>query len=152
MASIEKEINQTKSFGDIRIKAFINVVFTYNFLLKENKFLQKKFDSSIQQFNVLKIIKGKHPEPINPGKIKEVMFEKAPDLTRLIDRLVKKGLVKRWKSEDNRRQININLTEKGLELVEEMAPQVANHFMEKFSNLNDEEAEQLSNLLDKIRY
>ncbi len=151
MASIEKEINQTKNFDDIRIKAFINVVFTYNYLLKENRFLQNEFNSSIQQFNVLKIIKGKHPEPINPGKIKEVMIEKAPDLTRLIDRLVKKGLVKRWKSKENRRQININLTEKGLELVEVMTPQVSYHFMEKFSHLSNEEAEQLSNLLDKIR-
>ncbi len=151
MASIEKEINQTKNFDDVRIKAFVNVVFTYNYLLKENKFLQNKFDSSIQQFNVLKIIKGKHPEPITPGKIKEVMIEKAPDLTRLIDRLVKKGLVKRWKSEENRRQININLTEAGIELVDKMTPQVSSHFTDKFSNLTNEEAEQLSSLLDKIR-
>ncbi len=152
MTTIEKEINQTKDFYDVRIKAFVNLIFTYNHLLKENKFLQDNFGSSMQQFNVLKIIKGKHPEPINPGKIKEVMVEKAPDLTRLIDRLVKKELVKRWKSENNRRQINITLTQKGLDLLEEMSPAVENHYKEKFSQLSDEEAEQLSTLLDKIRY
>lgn len=151
MASLEEEIKQTKSFGDIRIKAFINLLFTYNYLTKENKFLQDQFGSSIQQFNVLRIIKGKHPEPINPGKIKEVMVEKAPDLTRLIDRLVNKGLVNRTKSEENRRQINITLTQAGLDLLEIMTPQVREFYMGKLSKLTDEEAEMLSKLLDKIR-
>jgi len=146
---IEEAIKQ-KKFNSSKEKAWVNLIYTYNQLSGQLEELFKRFDLTQQQYNVLRILRGKHPECTSCGAIKEVMLDKNPDLTRLCDRLLNKGLVDRFVNEDNRRQVNVGITQKGLKLLDEIEPFIkANSRIAE--NLTEEEAEQLSDLLDKLR-
>ena len=128
----------------------LNIIYTHNWLNDLQEELFKAQDLTPQQYNVLRILRGKHPNSISAGEIKEVMLDKNPDLTRLCDRLVKKELIERETNEFNRRQVLIRITKKGLELLKEMDPTVKG-MAKKNIHLSDKEAELLSDLLDKLR-
>jgi DNA-binding MarR family transcriptional regulator len=104
----------------------------------------------MQQFNVLRILRGKHPEFVPVGDVKAVMLDKNPDLTRLCDRLQEKGWIERETNACNRRQVLLRIAKPGLELLEKMEPLLQQQ-AKKMDHLSDEEAELLSDLLDKIR-
>ncbi|HYH56979.1 MAG TPA: MarR family transcriptional regulator, partial [Anseongella sp.] len=103
-----------------------------------------------QQYNVLRILRGKKGETACCAEVKEVMLDKNPDLTRLCDRLVGKGLIKREVNESNRREVGLSITKEGLGLLERIQPELekSNRFL---YNLSESEAGQLSALLDKLR-
>jgi len=147
---IEQAIKQS-SFTSNYQKMLINLMYTGNWLRDEQMKIFKQQDLLPQHFNVLRIIRGSMPAPIAPKEIKEVLIDKAGDLTRLIDKLEKKGLVKRNLCPSNRRKMDISITDKGLELLETF-----NEPMEAFTqkiqqNISDAQAAQLSNLLDVLR-
>ena len=146
---LEDAIKQ-ETFKSPQQKAALNLTYTYNWLngLQEDFF--SKYDLTPQQYNVLRILRGCFPESACAGEIKEVMLDKNPDLTRLCDRLVRKGLVERQLNENNRRQILTVITQAGLDLLAQMEPGMC-EMARYFSKLNDDEAENLSNLLDKLR-
>jgi len=146
---ISEEIKQT-TFDNVYLKAFINVIFTGNFLRHLQHKTLKPYGITIQQFNVLKILKGKHPIAMQAGEIKKVMLDKSPDLTRLINRLIKNGWVKRGKSKTSGREVAITITNSGLEFIKKVE-KVALKDVELMNNLSETEAELLSNLLDKVR-
>lgn len=147
---IENAIKQTKFENSLQ-KAMINLFFTANWFRDKQQAMFEEFDVLPQHFNILRIIKGKHPMPVCPGGIKEVMIDKSPDLTRLLDKLVKKGLVERKLCDINRRKMDITLTASGLILLEEMNAKIKRVMEEINVNITMEEAETLSNLLDKMR-
>lgn len=147
--TIEQAIRQ-KRFSSAHQKVMVNLLYTSNWLNDSFKQRLKPFDLTPQQFNVLRILKGKHPETLNAGEIKEVMIDKTPDLTRLVDRMVSKDLVSREVCAENRRQVNIGITIKGISLLEKASVEVKNH-EDTFGVLSEEEAEQLSEYLDKLR-
>ena len=101
-----------------------------------------------QHYNVLKIVKGKYPEPTTPSYILEVMLDKKRDLTRLIDKLVEKEYLVRSTNPKNKRSILISITEKGLAITRELEEMVRRDLQH---NLTEEESEIFSNLLDKMR-
>jgi len=109
----------------------------------------KSYGISEVQFNVLRILKGKHPQPLSSGDISKSLISQNTDVTRVVDRLVKKGLVNRERPEENRRMVLITLTEEGLKKVEETKG-VAKPILEKTNVWTDEEVEILNNLLDKL--
>jgi len=147
---IEKEIKQSK-FENLLQKAIINLFFTSNFIRDRILNILKDYDIQQQHYNVLRIMKGQYPNSISPGYIKEVMIDKGVDLTRLLDKLEKKGLIKRQLCLKNRRKIDINLTKEGIDLLNELKPKF-NYLYEQLSkNINENEAELLSNLMDKLR-
>jgi DNA-binding MarR family transcriptional regulator len=146
---IEEALKQPK-FGSARQKALINIMYTYSWVTGIQKDVFIKYDITPQQYNVLRILKGRYPNSICAGEIKEVMIDRSPDLTRLCDRLVKKELIERQVNEYNRRQALIKITSVGLELLKEMDPSLKN-MSKRFGNLTEEEAEKLSDLLDKFR-
>lgn len=146
---IEEAIKQ-KKFKSTYQKAIINLMYTSNWLNDKMKQAFKPFDITPQQYNVLRILKGKYPVVCTAGEIKDVMLDKTPDLTRLVDRLVTKKLVDRRTCESNRRQVDIQITETGLKLLSEMEEVVEQH-NERLNNLTDKEAELLSQILDKVR-
>ena len=145
----EDEIKQTK-FIDPNQKAHLNVMFTANWLADRSKQVLKPFGITHQQYNVLRILKGKYPTACAASDIKEVMLDKGPDLTRLIDRLLTKGFVTREVCEENRRKVDIAINEKGLALLEQINPKLESE-MQKMEQLDDEQADLLCQLLDKIR-
>ncbi len=145
----EDEIKQ-KKFATTGQKAFLNVVFTANFLQAAVRENLKPFGLTLQQYNVLRILRGRHPKCANPSEIKEVMLDKNPDLTRLCDRMVINGWISRDIDKDNRRKMMISITKDGLNLLKEMDEHM-DVAQQKMNFLTDEENLQLSDLLDKMR-
>ncbi len=145
-----REAIKTKSFESSFHKALVNLRFTYNWYNIQETKVCKQFGIQPQHYNVLRIVKGKHPEPASPGYIISVMLDKGRDLTRLVDKLVKLGFLERKTCEDNRRKVDITITPKGLQLYDELTIQV-NRFISDIKHLNEDEAAHLSDLLDQLR-
>ncbi|NMM46834.1 MarR family winged helix-turn-helix transcriptional regulator [Marinigracilibium pacificum] len=145
-----EEAIKTKGLKDNYEKVFVNIIYTSNWFKSKLKDLFKPYDITQTQYNVLRILRGKYPEPCNPGYITSVMIEKMSDVTRLIDRLIDKKLVERKVCESNRRMVEVFITQEGLELLEKLEPIVESSRMD-LKVLTTEEADQLSTLLDKLR-
>lgn len=146
---IEEEIKQGK-FGSVRQKAHLNILFTANWLVDKTKEILKPFDITHQQYNVLKILKGRFPESCAAYAIKEVMIDKGPDLTRLVDRLMVKGYVTRSECEENRRKLDITITKDGMSLTKKIEPLLEKQLKEH-DRITQKEAGELSRILDKMR-
>ena len=148
---IEKVIKQNTKFRSSHEKAAVNLIYTNSWFKDLQNALFKDHSILPQHYNVLRILKGRHPEPVSPGTIKEVMLEKNNDVTRLLDKLVTKGLAKRQLCPVNRRKMDINITDKGIKLLLELDEPMKKHLSEMKKKLTEKEAEQLSQLLDKMR-
>lgn len=146
---INESLKQLK-FEDSQTKAWVNLMFTHNQIMDHTSHVYKKFGITKQQYNVLRILKGRGKEPATCGEVKRVMLDKNPDLSRLGDRLVAKRLIHRVVNENNRREVELSITGDGINLLEQMGPEL-HHNMQIIYNLSDQEAEQLSGLLDKLR-
>lgn len=150
MPKIEKAINQEK-FKSFHHKMVVNLLYTSNWIRDQQMEIFRPKGLLPQHFNILRILKGRDPEPASAGQIKEVMLDKAPDLTRLVDKLVKMELVDRRMCPANRRQVEIFLTEKGRRMIAELNDKVAMIEKEYTKHLTSDEARQCSDLLDKLR-
>jgi DNA-binding MarR family transcriptional regulator len=145
MGNIGRDINS--KFINNKIKALINIKYTANWInSKENDFF-KQYAISPQQFNILRILRGAN-EPTKVQVIKDRMLERSPNATRLMDKLCEKQFIERLRCDHDRRVVYINISKQGLELLKTIDANIKLDFIE---NLSEEEAEQLSNLLDKIR-
>ena len=146
---IEKEIKQS-SFQSNLHKAVVNVIYTEGWISSVFRDIFKNYKITSQQYNVLRILRGRFPDSINPSEIKSVMIDKNPDLTRLCDRLLIMGLIDRFIDAENKRKVNIKINEKGLTVLKEIDPIMSEFTNQKF-HLDENEAELLSSLLDKLR-
>ena len=145
MGDIAKDINS--NFENERVKAFINILYTANWINnKQNNFF-KPFGISPQQYNVLRILRGAK-QPLMVQTIKERMVVTTPNTTRLLDKLLIKGFVNRVPCPNDRRVVHIEITEEGLSLLNDITK---NENLKHLENLTEKEAKQLSYLLDKIR-
>lgn len=146
MGNLAKDIN-TK-FENSRVKALLNIIYTANWITScQNEFF-KDFGISPQQYNILRILNGAG-EALNVQTIKDRMLERSPNATRLMDKLCAKDYIERLPSEDDRRVVKITITKQGKGLLKSIPENLDTNLLK---NLNEEEAEQLSNLLDKMRY
>ena len=148
--SIEQDIKQ-KPFKTSLEKAVVNLLYTYNWLRDNSQDIYKPFGLKMQHYNILRILKGKYPKASSPGEIKEVMLDKSPDLTRLLDKLVEKGLVDRQLCPENRRKMDVTITRQGLDLLEVLTNRQNMLFNDIATRLSENKADELSNLLDKMR-
>ena len=146
---IEEELRQ-KKFASKRQMARLNIMFTANWLVDQVEEVVKSFGITHQQYNVLRILKGKHPDCCAVCDIREVMIDKSPDLTRLIDRLMNKAYVTRRECVENRRKLDIAITDKGLALLEKIGPTLNKQFIGQ-TKITNQEANELNRILDKIR-
>lgn len=146
MGDIAKDIKS--SFPSEKVKAFINIKYTANWISsKENEFF-KPFGISPQQFNILRILRGAG-EAIKVQQIKDRMIERAPNATRLMDKLCAKDLIERIPCPADRRVVHISITDNGRKLLSKISEQIPTK--DWLGKLTEEEAELLSNLLDKVR-
>lgn len=131
-------------------KGIINLIFTTNQL--NHNFLQvvKKHGISIQQYNVLRVLRGFKNQPSSIGFIKERMLDQSSDVSRLVDRLVMRHLVQRTESATDRRQKDVMITQEGLDLLSKM-DHCEQQMDTLLQGLSQNEVEQLNFLLDKIR-
>ena len=146
---IEEEIKQT-SFRNQRIKALINLTFTSNYIEENLRKRLEPFGITLQQFNVLRILRGQYPKFVSNVLIKERMIDKMPDTSRLIDRLEIKGFVEKFPCKKDRRLVDIRISESGLALLKE-TDAMEMTFDDLLENFTEEDATQLNELLDKIR-
>lgn len=145
MGDISKDINST--FLNNKVKALLNIIYTANWINSKQNAYFKPYGISPQQFNILRILRGAG-KAIKVQTIKERMVERAPNATRLMDKLHDKLLIKRLPCPEDRRVVHIEITEKGLALLTQIDKNYKNDLLE---NISEDEALQLSNLLDKIR-
>jgi MarR family transcriptional regulator, 2-MHQ and catechol-resistance regulon repressor len=144
---LEDIIESNKLKGRKKVIANIQVRGNWFFSLFNQEL--KKFEISEVQFNVLRILKGKHPQPLSIGDINKSMISQSSDVTRIVERLVKKKLVTRERPEENRRMVLISLTEEGI-LKVEATKNILKPILEKTDVWTDDEVETLNKLLDKL--
>ena len=147
---IEEEIKSTVELS-LAKKVLLNLSFTRNDV--GDKFLEilKPYDLSSEQYNVLRILRGQKGKPANMACIQERMLARTSNTTRLVDKLLAKDLVSRKVCPENRRKMEIMITEKGLELLIELDPKVIQHENSYASKLSDSELHLLNELLEKYR-
>src|SRR5437588_11417560 len=147
--NIEEEIQST-NFEDNYHKAVVNISYTYGWLNNAFRCKFEKHNLTNQQFNVLRILRGQYPKAATINLIKERMIDKMSDASRIVDRLVQKGLVSRCTNDKDRRAVDIQISDKGLEVLSVMDNEFKTKELLK-NNLTEEEALKLSDLLDKLR-
>ena len=141
---------QSNKFEDNYHKAVINITYTYGWLSNTFRCRFEQHNLTQQQFNVLRILRGQYPNPATINMIKERMLDKMSDASRIVDRLIQKGLVSRCTNNKDRRAVDIRISEAGLEILSKMDEEFKTKDMLK-NNLTEEEAGKLSDLLDKLR-
>lgn len=141
---------QSDKFEDNYHKAVINITYTYGWLSNTFRCRFERHNLTQQQFNVLRILRGQYPNPATINMIKERMLDKMSDASRIVDRLIQKGLVSRCTNNKDRRAVDIRISEAGLEVLSKMDEEFKTKDMLK-NNLTEEEAGKLSDLLDKLR-
>lgn len=146
---IEKEIRQEK-FRSAKQKAMLNIMFTSGWINEKIKNTLAPEDITPQQYNILRILRGSSPQPLSTLQIRERMLDRMSDTSRIVDRLVVKGLVKKVVCAKDRRLVDVTITDKGQNLLKKLDSQM-NHMDDILSNLSEKETQALSNLLDKLR-
>lgn len=143
------EAIKQKSFRSEVEKAMINLSYTYSRLQVNFSTHLKEFDLTAPQFNVLRILRGQHPKPASVKLVTERMLDLSSNVSRLMDKLVAKGLVGRRVCEHDRRQVDLLITEKGLEVVAQ-STEVLNNSMDSL-NIDEQDAIACNRFLDALR-
>ena len=145
MGDISKDINS--KFDNNKVKALINILYTASWITNIQNAFFKPFGISPQQYNILRILNGAK-EPLKVQVIKERMIDRSPNATRLMDKLCAKQLIERIPCPGDRRVVHINITAKGKQLLEDISDNLNDDILK---NITENEAIQLSDLLDKLR-
>lgn len=146
---IDKDIQQAK-FRNVYQKAGINLIYTLGWVKERTRSIFEAEDITSQQFNILRILRGSYPQPLSTLQIRERMLEKMSDTSRIVDRLITKGLVKKLTCKTDRRLVDVIISDKGKKLLERLDAR-QDEIDGVLSNLTEKEAATLSDLLDKIR-
>jgi MarR family transcriptional regulator, multiple gene regulator MgrA len=146
---LEEEIKQ-KKFASAYHKLVVNVLFSGNWLREQHGEDLQRFGITMQQFNVLRILRGQAPASASIGLVKKRMLDKQSDVSRLVERLRLKGLLQRKLAKNDRRKCEINITEKGLALLAEIDHSMTCWY-DRLKGLSAREAEECSRILDKMR-
>ena len=148
---ISEEIKQVKPFRNENQKASVNLIFTGKWLFNLHNEFFKAYGLSVQQYNILKILNGQYPKSATVKTIRERMLDKMSDASRIVENLRKKEFITRELKADNRREVDVLITQKGIDLlkiIEEKDSKTLDGFLSK---LSQNEKEQLNALLDKLR-
>lgn len=149
MIQLQKEIKAPR-YESIFHEAMVNVAFTQNWCNDQVKQAVSSYDITNQQFNVLRILRGQHPDPSTINLLKSRMLDKMCDASRIVDRLVQKDLICKKTNTYDKRAVDILINEKGLALLKKMDKEM-NLSAILSANLTHQEAEQLTSLLEKAR-
>lgn len=149
MARLEEEIQQP-NFKSIYQKAFINLMFTSGWVQARQNQIFRKYDLTGPQFNILRILRGQYPTPATVNLLIERMLDKTSNASRIVDKLVSKGLVTRQPCPYDRRTVDVLITQAGLDLLQRIDEGEEN-LHSGLQNLSEDEATEFSRLLDKIR-
>jgi DNA-binding MarR family transcriptional regulator len=146
--SIDKDINQRKFRNEYQ-KGIVNIIFTYNWMTEKLKTLFERGDLTMQQFNIMRILRGSD-RPLSTLEIRERMLDKMSDTSRIVDRLVVKGLAKKVVCKSDKRLVDVTITEKGKKVLDKL-DKYEEEMDGLMSGISNAEAKTLNKLLDKIR-
>ncbi len=150
MPSIEEEIQQS-TFRSPAHRTQVNIIYTAAWINQKTTQELRPFGLSIQQFNILRILRGRNGKPATIKLLTERMLDKMSNASRLVDKLKEKGYVMRQECESDRRRVDIVITEEGLDIVGKASQAVESAMVENFRNLDDEDFDHLSTMLDRLR-
>lgn len=145
MGDIAKDINS--NFPNEHVKALINIRYTANWLENIGNEFMKPYKISIQQYNILRILRGAG-KAVTVKTVKERMIQKSPNSTRLMDKLCDKGLIERTRCDSDRRVVYVQISNKGLGILDEIDIEKMESHM---NSITEEEAKILNTILDKMR-
>ena len=146
---IEQDIQQA-TFRNPHQKAAINLIYTLSWMREKTNTIFEAEDITPQQFNILRILRGSFPQPLSTLQIRERMLEKMSDTSRIVDRLITKGLVKKLTCKNDRRLVDVIISDKGKKILERLDAR-QEEIDSVLGNLSEKDANILSDLLDKIR-
>ncbi|HKK37876.1 MAG TPA: MarR family transcriptional regulator [Cryomorphaceae bacterium] len=147
---IEEAIQQKKFKSEFE-KLVVNIIYTSRWLEYEEGKLFRKYDLTLPQYNLLRILRGQYPKAASVNLLIERMLDKSSNASRIVETLRKKGLVDRKACKADRRKVDVIINKKGLEVLEEANHDMAELHKDHQKALTTKEAEQLNNLLDKLR-
>jgi DNA-binding MarR family transcriptional regulator len=147
--SLEQDIKQERFTNEYE-KSAVNILFTASWLYNRNAARLKPHDITPEQYNVLRILRGSHPKPLMLSEVTCRMIDKNSNATRLVEKLRQKGLLKREICENNRRQVDISITDKGLDMLKTIDRE-AEAWLQSLKVINPTEAAELNRILDKLR-
>lgn len=147
--SIEKDLNQTKPFKNAHQRALVNLLYTSRHAEAPLQKFHKEQGLTLKQFNILRILKGAG-QPISTQVIRERMIDRMSDISRIVDRLVTKGVVTKIVNPADKRLVDITINEAGCKLITAVTENLE-AIGPALPNLTVEDAQQLNRLLDKIR-
>ena len=146
---IEEEIKQ-KTFKNEYHKLTVNLMYTGSWLGVKNHLHLKPFDLTVQQYNILRILRGQYPQPATVTLLIDRMLDKLSNASRLVEKLRKKGMVERCVCEKDRRAVDVKITKNGLDLLKKVE-KLDQEWEQIFYTLTKPEAQKLNELLDKLR-
>ena len=149
--SIETDIKQSTPFRTPYHRVMVNLIYTSNWIAASQMQLLKPFGLTLQQYNVLRILRGQYPNPVKVSDITERMLDKMSNASRLVDKLLAKKLVLRTECPSDRRAVDVVITEKGLALLEQLDAHQTEWAEIQRNKLTEQEATDLSQLLDRLR-
>lgn len=146
--SLEKDINQPKFRNEFQ-KASINIIFTFNWMAEKTKAIFEREGLTSQQFNILRILRGAGA-PLSTLQIRQRMLDKMSDTSRIVDRLIIKGLVKKAVSKTDKRLVDVSITDKGKKVLAKL-DKCEDQMDAVIKTISEAEAKTLNNILDKMR-
>jgi DNA-binding MarR family transcriptional regulator len=147
---IEKQLN-TDGFINPYIKVGINIQYTASWVFTFVTSILKKYNLSLQQYNVLRALELSHPKPLSIKDISESMVDINSNVSRLVDKLVDKQLTERHQEDSDKRKVKIIITKQGIVTVQKSTAELIEQFTQRAKTISEEEAVILSDLLDKLR-
>ena len=146
---IEEAIQQSTPFKNEFQKATVNLLYTYGWLTDKLKSFFSEFDITLKQYNILRILNGAG-KPVSTSYLRERLLDRMSDTSRIVDRMCSKGYVIKNLCKNDRRLIDISLTEKGISLLNEIKTREG-EMDTMFRHISEKEAEILNDILDKMR-
>lgn len=151
VTKLQKELKQTKPFASLEEEVILNLMRTAEYVGSRGAEIFKQADLTPTQYNVLRILRGTGPEGITCGEISERMVTKDSDITRLLDRLERRGLISRERPENNRRVVITRITDEGLSLLAELDAPVQESHRKLTAHLGKQQLKTLNELLEAMR-
>ena len=147
----EAQTVRLPKFDSLQQQAFLELWKTYDCLKAEEDLVFGQFDISSQQYNALRLLKAVAPQPLAVSALGQRMITRAPDMTRMLDRLEQRGWIARVRRDDNRRVVEVTITPDGTKLLQQIAKPIRACHQRQFGHLSDEQLTQLIGLLRATR-
>jgi DNA-binding MarR family transcriptional regulator len=150
-ASAEVDHNRSTRFDSLEQEVFLNLWRTYDRLRQFEDELFARFDLTPQQYNALRLLKAVHPGPLLTLELAGKLVSRAPDITRLLDKLAERGLITRERPAENRRQVLVQITPAGLDLIDRIAGPLRDCHQRQLGHMPAADLERLVGLLQAAR-